>query len=118
MFQNLVPRTVILMVSVCQDSVNVTQDGRGQHAKCSLVILVAISMVLVLLGLVLACKAGEGHTAPWMDVLMPAQAMVCAPTVLLVCPVHAGARKDGLEQTALFSWRWSVMISLTMMKVN
>ena len=81
-------------------------------------ILVAISMVLVLVGPVLACKAGEGHTAPWMDVLMPAQAMVCALTALLVCPGHASARKDGLEQTVLFSWRWSVMISLIMMKVN
>ena len=47
--------------------------------------LVAISMVLVLVGPVLACKAGEGLTAPWMDVLMPAQAMVCALTALLVC---------------------------------
>ena len=81
-------------------------------------ILVAISMVLVLLGPVFACKAGAGHTAPWMDVLMPAQAMACVLTVLSVCPGHAGARTDGLEQTALFSWRWSVMISLTMMKVN
>ena len=81
-------------------------------------ILVAIFMVLVLVGPVLACKAGEGHTAPWMDVLMPAQAMVCALTALLSWPGHASARKDGLEQTALFSWRWSVMISLTMMKVN
>ena len=31
MFQLLVARTVILMVSVCQAIVNVTQDGRGRH---------------------------------------------------------------------------------------
>ena len=106
------------MVSVYPDSVNVPRAGKDWHVLRSLVMHAAISMVHVLLGPVFARRAGAEHTAHWMSVLVHVQAMDCAPTVLLVCPGHVSARMAGLELTAPHSWRWSVMISLTMMKVN
>ena len=106
------------MESVYPDSVNVLQAGKDWHVMRSLVMHAAISMVHVLLGPVFARRAGVEHTAHWMSVLTHVQVMVCAPKVLLVCPGHVSARMAGLELTAPHSWRWSVMISLTMIKVN
>jgi len=107
------------MVPVSLVSVTVSLAGKECPVETSLVIHAVTYMVCVMEDPVCVPRGGVGHTAPWMSVLMPVQAMVSVPTLLQECPGHGlvTARLAGLDQTAPHSWRFSVMINLTMMKM-
>ena len=119
-FQPPVLIPVLAMVPVSLVSVTVSLAGKECPVETSLVIHAVTYMVCVMEDPVCVPRGGVGHTAPWMSVLMPVQAMVSVPTLLQECPGHGLVivRLAGLDQTAPHSLRFSVMINLTMMKVR
>ena len=90
--------TVVTMQIADKGNVSVMRDGRESSVRGDLVTPGVTIMGPVMMGPVSVTRAGRGHTALWMGVLMPAVDMVSASRHLSHGP--ADVTMDGLEETA------------------
>ena len=90
--------TVVTMQTADKENVSAMRDGRESSVRGDLVTPGVTIMAPVMMGPVSVTRAGRGHTALWMGVLMPAVDMVSASRHLSHGP--ADVTMDGLEETA------------------
>ena len=94
--------TAVTMLSAEKENVSAMRDGKENGAKGDLVTHGVTIMGPVMMGPVSVTRAGRGHTAPWMDVLMPAVDMDSVSKSLMWMHLNYGpadVTMGGLEET-------------------
>ena len=94
--------TAVTMLSADKENVSAMKDGKENGARGDLVTQGVTIMEPVMMGPVSVTRAGRGHTAPWMDVLMPAVGMDSVSNPLVWTHLSYGpadVTMGGLEET-------------------
>ena len=94
--------TAVTMLSAEKENVSAMRDGREWDVRGDLVTHGVTIMEPVMMGPVSVTRAGREHTAPWMDVLMPAVDMASVSNPLVWTYLSYGpadVTMGGLEET-------------------
>ena len=94
--------TVVTMLSAYKENVSAMRDGKERDVRRDPVTHGVTIMGPVMMGPVSVTRAGRGHTAPWMDVLMPAVDMDSVSKSLMWTHLDYGpadVTMGGLEET-------------------